>query len=390
MPSRCRVLFVVQYLGLSGAELRAIRLLQRLDPERFTAGILHYYPATEAALREFARIERQRVFVDRRAARSYCRWLGRMVRETRQFRPDVIVCFGSTCAAYGRAAGAINGVNRFVVVVCDVHPPAGPLFKCAAWLFRGVRRQLHIGLSGAVCDVIHKHLHIPREKIRCVYNGVDLEDFKRTAVKADVRATLGAPDGAPLVLCVASLNAYKNHRMLLRAAGRVVARCPQCVFLLVGQDAQVVDDTERLGPKTSNLGLLKSLAAEMGLEKNIVFAGPREDIPDILASTDVFVMPSWNEGLNSASIEAMAMEVPVVATSVGGLPEVVEDGKTGYLVASDNDEAMAARILELLGDRVKREAFGNAGRQRAERLFAIEQMVDAYSRIIEEVWHAGR
>ena len=128
----------------------------------------------------------------------------------------------------------------------------------------------------------------------------------------------------------------------------------------------------------------RSLAYE--IKDNVIFAGPRADIPEILSVTDVFVMPSWQEGLNVAAIEAMAMEVPVVGTSVGGLREVVEDGIAGYLVESNNEEQMAGRILELLRSPQRRARFGQAGRRRAQKLFTIERMVQNYQNTILELW----
>ncbi len=308
-----------------------------------------------------------------------------MICAVRRLRPDIIVCFGSTCTIYGHLVGLVNRIPAFVTVKGNVAVPTGML----AWLERASRfsPEIHIGVSHAACDIIREYSHVPSHRVRMAYNGICLDEFSRSTPREKVRSELGFGTNAHVVTCVATLSQCKNHTLLFRAAQRVAKADPSCVFLLVGNDSFDYGTTGSDGKAVSNRAHLERLARELCIERNVVFAGPRGDVVDILGITDVFVMPSWDEGLNVAAIEAMALEVPAVVTAVGGLKEVVLEGVTGYLVPSDNDDAMAERILQLLGSPAQREHFGRAGRERAERLFTIEEMVQKYQDIFLELWH---
>ncbi len=386
--NKCRVLFLVQYLGLSGAEICALRLLEKLDTSRFEAKLFHYYPAKAEAVSKFGDIAERFLFVDRESSRSFFHWVGRMIYEIRWFRPDVIVSFGCDCSFYGRLAGSLVGVKSFITVTGNARIPIGFrgfIYRLVENFFRGLR-QLQIGVSCAAAGVLKDCFHIPSSKVRVVYNGIRIEDFVPGSASSAVREEFGIREGTQVITCVASLNRYKNHPLLLRAARLVIDKEPSCIFLLVGQDADDYQQYDSGSEYKSNKAYLQKLAGELDIKDNVIFAGPRADIPEILSVTDVFVMPSWQEGLNVAAIEAMAMEVPVVGTSVGGLREVVEDGIAGYLVESNNEEQMAGRILELLRSPQRRARFGQAGRRRAQKLFTIERMVQNYQNTILELW----
>ena len=385
---KCRVLFLVQYLGFSGAEICALRLFEKLDTNRFDAKILHYYPAEAGIESKFDSISDRFVFIDRKSSRTFFIWIRSMLYEMKQFRPDVIVSFGFDCSFYGRLIGSLAGTKHFVNVIGNARVPTGFrgfIYRSVEKLFRGLQ-QIQIGVSYAVADILKDCFHIPSSKVRAIYNGIEIEDFMPRFAAPAVRSEFGIREGAHVVTCVASLNRYKNHPFLLRAARLVINEEPSCIFLLVGQDANDYQQNNSGIESKSNKAYLQKLVGELDIGDNVIFAGPRGDIPEILSITDVFAMPSWQEGLNVAVIEAMACELPVVVSSVGGLREVVEDGIVGYLVESNNAEQMSDRILELLRNPQRCVKFGRAGRQRAEKLFTIEQMVQNYQNTILEVW----
>jgi glycosyltransferase involved in cell wall biosynthesis len=173
---------------------------------------------------------------------------------------------------------------------------------------------------------------------------------------------------------VAALRPEKGHRTFLRAAALVAREHPSAKFVLFG------DGSERAA--------LVALASELGIAERVIFAGDRDDIPECLAALDLLVLPSDFESLPNAILEAMAAARPVVATRVGGTPELVEDGQTGYLVPVGDPAAMARRIVELLRDPAKRRAMGEAGRARAGRDFSpatMKQKLEAmYDRLLRE------
>ncbi|MDO9565596.1 MAG: glycosyltransferase [Candidatus Desulfaltia sp.] len=209
------------------------------------------------------------------------------------------------------------------------------------------------------------------DKIVLVYNGIDLERFKPDVGIRKVRGKISLSSETPLVATVGRLDWYKGHKYLLVAAEKVVQALPDARFLIVGDG----EYRERL----------ENQVKQLNLDKNVIFTGNRKDIPEILASIDLFVLSSVSEGFGRAAAEAMACGKPVVATKAGGLSEVVEDGITGRLVPPKNPAALAKAIIELLKDKKKSENIGIAGRKRVEKLFSIEKNVKSIEELYEKI-----
>jgi glycosyltransferase involved in cell wall biosynthesis len=171
----------------------------------------------------------------------------------------------------------------------------------------------------------------------------------------------------PIVLCVARLDAQKGHTYLLAAIRNV----PNAIFVLVG------DGSERAS--------LEAQAAHLCVRDRVIFLGHRDDVAELLATCDLLVLPSLYEGLPLSVLEAMAAGKPVVATSVGGTPEAVLDGETGFLVPSRDPTALVRAIQRLLTDACLRRKMGMAGRRRVQRNFSPTQMVAGVTQIYEKL-----
>jgi len=209
------------------------------------------------------------------------------------------------------------------------------------------------------------------DKIVVVYNGIDLERFKPDVGIRKVRGKISLSSETPLVATVGRLDWYKGHKYLLEAAEKIVQTLPDARFLIVGDG----EYRERL----------ENQVKQLNLDENVIFTGNRKDIPEILASIDLFVLSSVSEGFGRAAAEAMACGKPVVATKAGGLSEVVEDGITGILVPPKNSIALAEAIIKLLKDKKKAENMGIAGRKRVEKLFSIERNMKSIEELYEKM-----
>lgn len=208
-------------------------------------------------------------------------------------------------------------------------------------------------------------------RVRLLRNGVDLEQFSANGNRAEVVRRLGLPGNGPWVATVSMLRAEKDHESLLAAVPRVIRRVPSARFLIVGA-----------GPTEARL---RALVASQGLTDSVLFLGDRGDIPELLQAVDVFVLPSLTESFPNALLEAMSMSLPVVATTVGGVPELVEPGRTGYLVPPRRSELLADRIAFLLERPDLRAAMGRAARTRVEAQFDIRQAVKRFEDLYEEM-----
>jgi len=218
---------------------------------------------------------------------------------------------------------------------------------------------------------------VPAAKIVTVYNGLDSArvrpspDFTReSALEA-----LGLPAAPPrrFVSIVANLrHAVKDHPTFLRAAARVRASIPDAAFVVAGE-GELMES-------------LRELAARLGVERDVFFIGRCERVADLLAVSDVCVLSSRAEGFSNAILEYMAAARPVVVTDVGGAREVVAEAETGHIVPAGDDEAMAARITELLREPVRARAMGERGRRVVEENFScaaqLERTHALYDRLL--------
>lgn len=224
-------------------------------------------------------------------------------------------------------------------------------------------------------EFVRKHPRMSDRTIT-VLNGVDPKRFAGPADAAAVRDEFGVPRNALLCVNVGRFQADKNLAGLLDAARLVADRAPNVFWLLAGQ-----------GPLEQ---ALRDRCRRLGLNERVRFAGFRQDVPRILAAADVFVVASTSEGLSVAILEAMAAGRPVVATRVGGTPEVVQDGVCGLIVEPEQPAALAEAVLTLAADALRRAALGARARERVSAEFTVQRMVQRFERIYAELLSASR
>jgi glycosyltransferase involved in cell wall biosynthesis len=211
-------------------------------------------------------------------------------------------------------------------------------------------------------DFVRNYERIKPSKTVFIYNGVDEDNFSTFKNGSSAKAQLGVDSGVSLVGTVSSLAPHKGHKYLIQAAPMILDILPSTKFLIVGDGIL----REKLEEQVKNLNLIS----------NVIFTGTRKNIPDLLPAMDIFVLPSCSrEGLGISIIEAMAAEKPVVATDIGGIPEVVKNGETGLLVLPRNSEALAQAIIELLQNPKKANTMGKKGRIRFQEKFTNKRML---------------
>ncbi len=218
------------------------------------------------------------------------------------------------------------------------------------------------------------------ERVTFIPNSVDAADYETSVPTAELRGLLGLPKDCLLVGMLSALREEKDHATFLRAAAAVRSEVPETEFVVIGD-----------GPLHANL---ENLARELGMAGAVHFVGDQANVADWLHALDIVVLTSRTESLPNCILEAMAAGRPVVATQVGGVPEVVEHGTTGFLAAAGDTSAIAASIVKLLRDPNAAAAMGAAGRQRIEREFTPEKTVARlerlYDRLLRERQPAAR
>lgn len=205
---------------------------------------------------------------------------------------------------------------------------------------------------------------IPDEKLAVICNGVDLRRYRRSIDRLAVRRMLNIPAHARLAAVVATFKLQKGHRYLIEAARPLVEQFPDLHFLLIG-DGELRNE-------------LQAQTRAAGLAEHIHFLGSRQDVSDLLAASDYFVLPSLWEGLSMALVEAMAVGLPVVATSVSGTSQVMLDGETGLLVAPGDARQLAEAMRVLLLDPERARAMGAAAYRRVESSFSARKQAESH------------
>lgn len=208
-------------------------------------------------------------------------------------------------------------------------------------------------------------------KISQVYSAIQSKDYQKPADPAKVRAELGLAPAGRVVAVISQLIRRKGHRFLFAAAPRILAAHPDTQFLILGE-GELQDELEQQ-------------VRELGIEKQVIFAGYRNNIGEILNVVDIVVHPATMEGFANVAMQAMAAEVPVVSSAVGGMPESVRDNVSGLLVPPGDPIALAVAVNRLLGDEMLCRQFGRHGRRIVESEFTIEAMVEGNLRVYQKL-----
>jgi glycosyltransferase involved in cell wall biosynthesis len=233
------------------------------------------------------------------------------------------------------------------------------------------RRDRVVGVGRAVARALVDNEGFPPARVGIVYNGIDLGAEDIPVDRAAVRAEMGVSPDDFVIIQVARLDYLKDHATAVRALQRLAPQQPYALLLLVGE-----------GPEEDKV---RAEVQQRGQSERVRFLGLRKDVPRLLAASDLFLLTSISEGIPLTVIEAMNAGLPVVATRVGGLGEVVEEGVTGVLAPAGDDAELARLIGKLAENETLRRDMGERGRQRARVLFSEKRMHQEYARLYREM-----
>ncbi|NOZ63406.1 MAG: glycosyltransferase family 4 protein [Caldiserica bacterium] len=289
---------------------------------------------------------------------------------------DIVHTHTSKAGILGRWAAKLSG-TRIIV-----HTPHGHIFygyerelsaafyawveRITAWITdtlitlteRGKIEHLERGISSA-------------ERIKVIYSGVEIEKFSLPRDKISQRRALGLPEGAKIVGCVGRMVPVKGHIHFLEAACMVKEKYPEAYFVLQGE-----------GPLKKEL---MEKAKSLSLSSCCMFLSSATPVQKVFSSLDVFVLPSLNEGMGRVLVEAMATGLPIVASRVGGVPELVRNGINGYLVPPGDEDALAASITSLLKEPALASRMGEKGKEMSKK-FSAQRMLAQIESLYKELW----
>lgn len=215
----------------------------------------------------------------------------------------------------------------------------------------------------------------PEAQIASIPTGIDFATFTAQRSRQAVRHELALDDTAFVIVMVGVIRAVKRHEVALRAFARLLPAVPSAVLLLAGE-----------GPMS---GDMQRLAVELGIAARVRFLGHRDDVPDLFAAADCALLTSRSEGVPQAVTQGLGCSLPTVATRVGGVPELIEDGKTGLLVEAGDIDAVAAALGRIAADPDFARRLGEAGRDHVFKHFSRDAMLDATEKLYAELCREG-
>jgi L-malate glycosyltransferase len=374
---RIRVMKFVSIFAIGGTERQVVNIGKGLDRSRFdlrfatlnkVGELLAECEAQSWSIEEY-RIRRLYAFATLKQQIAFGKSL-------RRERTQILHTYGFYPNVFAVPAARLAGIPVIIGSIRDI----GDTYTF--WQHKVQKQCLrladHIVVNAEAIkrDLIQRGYDAKRLSV--IPNGIDCERFRLPGRAEAVRREWNIPPGAPVVGVLARLLRIKGQEVFLRAAALIAAKHPHARFVIVGGN-NIDHDYE---------GELKRLAGRLGLDDRVLFTGFRVDVPDLLASLSIVVSPSLGlEGLSNSLLESMAAGVPVVATRVGGTPEIVEDGVTGLLVTPGDVDGLAAAISRLLDDKTTATRLGQSARRRVFSRYSLEQAVASTERLYAELLH---
>ncbi len=370
-----RIVYLIDKMGAGGAQTHLRGLVAGLDAARFAPEVVCLIRGGVSADRLASQGFPPRILgLKRLYGPTGIAALASLAYRLRRQQPDVVHTYMSAANVFGSLAARAAGVCGLITTRRDTGFADGWLMRRAlAFTSRWARRV--VAVSDDAARVAAARDGLAEERLRVIPNGIDLERFTPRGRRVEIRRLLGVPETAPLLVSVTHLTRVKGIDLLVDATRRIRVRSPEARAVVAGRGAEQAR--------------IEQSVRSAGLEDSFRLLGSYEDVPGLLEAADLFVLPSRSEGQPNAVMEAMAMGLPVVATRVGGVPEVARDGDEALLVPPEDAEALAAACLSLLAEPARARRLGAAGRERAARQFSLTRMIRRYEELYQDVVGTG-
>lgn len=276
---------------------------------------------------------------------------------------DLVHTHGVRAGMIGQTAALLARCRKVLATIHNMHNTTLPFANVLRILQSSLMRLAvshTITVSETLKYELERHMWIPQEKTTVIYNGIDSDLFLSSAGIS--RAAVGIPEDVPVIGTVARLEPAKGIKYLLEAAYLIDKEYGPVYFLIVGD-----------GPDRESL---QQQARMLGIEEKVIFYGFSSDIPSLLPVFDIAAIPSLREGMSIFCLEALAAGLPVVASAVGGLPEIISPEKTGFLVPPGDPQALAETLLLLLHNREMAVSLGSKGKEMVVQYFTCSRMIE--------------
>jgi len=363
-----RVLHVLANLGAGGAERMAVHIVRGLNTQRFEPAVVAYSGRYGSDLEQKLDLAGIKTFFLGKGPGFGWRTYPRLHRVFKEFRPDIVhthvhvMRYAFPSLVYFKPRLMVHTVNN--MAEHEIEPQARWLQRLA--YMRGV---IPVAVAREVATSLERLYGIGG--CRVVWNCIPTDLYASPETPRAVwRAKQGFSEEDILLVCVARFAAQKNHALLINAFAKGPASHPKAHLVLAGEGVLRAQSQQRVN--------------ELGLTNRVHFLGLRRDIPDVLGAADIFVLSSDYEGNPLSVIEAMAAGLPIVSTAAGGVPELLQSGKEGFIAQPGHGDQISEAMMTLLNDGNLRRTMGAAASARAKEKFDVSAMVRAYEELYSE------
>ncbi|MDD5455383.1 MAG: glycosyltransferase [Candidatus Ratteibacteria bacterium] len=362
---KTNVLRVVSNLGTGGVQKRLVSLIPYINREKFNISVCSF---KDGPLKKTLIQAGYKVFIVRRIFKFDPICIIRLIKIIKAEKIHIIHTHAHKPNTTARIAAILAKVP---IIIANEHnvDQWKSYFQKSIDRFLAKRTDKIIAVSNAVRQ-FYQSIGIPPEKFRLIYNGVELNKFGNKNIRKTKRKELGIDDQTCVIGTVGRIHPQKGHELLVKITEELLLEHKALLFLIIGKGYLEKKLTRKI--KTLNLS------------EHFLFLGEREDIPELLSCMDIFALPSLREGFPNAIMEAMASSLPVVATDVGGIREIMIDNETGFIIPPADSRQLYEKLLKLIHDKDLRGKMGNAGHERVKQ-FSIEKMAKETEELYEEL-----
>jgi len=362
---KIRVLHIIPTFGIGGAERMVVNLLKAFNHEKFEVSACSLYPEASTFFEKQLKEYKIPVYYLGKHKGLDLRMIPRLYHLFRTFKPDIVHTH-----LYALRNAIIPIILsriplRFHTLHNIAYKETDRIGRVINWIAFHFCKVIPISISQEVAKTTYDLYHI---KTPIIYNGILVNCFQlKKNIRFSYRKKENLKESDTIFLHIARFSPQKNHRLLIKAFGQAVNQYPNLKLLLVG-DGELRSKMEKI-------------VKEEKLEQGIYFLGSRQDIPELLTTCDIFILSSDWEGTPMTILEAMAAGKPIIATAVGGTPELVENGVTGLLVPPKDAQALAEAMLRLANNPILREKMEREGKKNVLERFDIKQIARQYEEL---------
>ncbi len=378
---KIKILYVIDRIaGIYGSEKHLLELIQGLDKNVFAPVVVALNPDVAPEFEELS-IPVFKFHIKKVYSLLSAIAFKNIISIIREYKFDIIETFHTTSDVIGAFLGRMNGVK----VILSNRRDMGFLRKNEHDLaYPCINRMVHTikVVCKAGADHFSERERTPREKYKVFYNGVHVEKYSKVRIDKDsLRQSLGLRSSDTVIGVVSNLKKIKGQMNLIEMAEQLSVRRNNIKYLVVGGGLK--------NTKNEYLEKLKRIINEKKLNNKFIFTGHRKDVPAILQILDIAVLPSLTEGCSNALLEYMASGKPVIATDVGGNPELIREGITGFLVPPNNGQRLAEKAALLIESEDLRKKMGRAGLEHVMNKFNFQRTINKetafYSKLVGKV-----